>query len=51
MFFALAQNIFAGWEKTVDKPMDLCLNVNNIFKDFDGKFAFSDVLTENRWLV
>ena len=51
MFFALAQNIFAAPEKIVDKPVNVCLNVNNIEKDFDGKFVFSQILPESRWLV
>ena len=51
MFFALAQNIFAEKEKIVDKPVKLCLNVSNIPKDFDGKFAFSEILSESRWTV
>ena len=51
MFFALAQNIFAQKEKVVDKPVNLCLNVSNILKDFDGEFAFSEVLPESRWMV
>ena len=51
MFFALVQNIFAVSEKVVDKPVVLCLNVSNIQKDFDGKFAFSGILSESRWMV
>ena len=51
MFFALAQNIFGYLEKIVDKPASLCLNVSNIPKDFDGKFAFSEILPESRWMV
>ena len=43
MFFVPVQNIFKEKEKVVDKPVYLCLNVNNIDKDFDGKFIFSKV--------
>jgi len=32
MFFALAQNIFSGGVKTIDKPVNLCLNVSNMKK-------------------
>ena len=51
MFFALVQNIFAAPEKIVDKLVNVCLNVNNIEKDFDGKFVLSEVRPESRWLV
>ena len=51
MFFVPVQNIFTETEKVVDKPVYLCLNVNNMEKDFDGKFVFPKVLTESRWLV
>ena len=51
MFFAPAQYFFEHREKVVDKPVYLCLNVNNKEKDFDGKFVLSDVLPESRWLV
>ena len=51
MFSPLAQNIFSGAGKTVDKPVNLCLNVSNMEKDFDGKFVLSEVLPESRWLV
>ena len=51
MFLQPEQKIFVCFEKSVDKAVYLCLNVNNIAKDFDGKFALSKVLSENRWLV
>ena len=51
MFFVPVQNIFAYGEKAVDKMACLCLNVNNMEKDFDGKFCLSQVLPESRWLV
>ena len=51
LFFAAAQHFFEHREKVVDKPVYLCLNVNNMEKDFDGKFVLSDVLPESRWLV
>ena len=51
MFSTLAQKIFMQAQKTVDKPEDLCLNVTNTNKDFDGKFVLSEVLPESRWLV
>ena len=51
MFFVPVQNIFAETEKVVDKPVYLCLNVNNMEKDFDGKFVFPKVLTASRWQV
>ena len=51
MFLQPEQKIFDGCEKSVDKVIDLCLNVNNIEKDFDGKFVLSKVLPESRWLV
>ena len=35
----------------VDKPVLLCLNVTNTDKDFDGKFLFSGILPESRWMV
>ena len=51
MFLHPEQKIFACHEKSVDKVIDLCLNVNNIEKDFDGKFVLSKVLSESRWMV
>ena len=51
MFLQPEQKIFVGCEKSVDKAVDLCLNVSNIAKDFDGKFVLSKVLPESRWLV
>ena len=51
MFLQPEQKIFAAGEKTIDKADGLCLNVSNIAKDFDGKFALSKVLSESRWLV
>ena len=51
LFSAVAQKIFACTEITVDKAGDLCLNVNNIGKDFDGKFVLWGFLPESRWLV
>ena len=51
MFLQPEQKIFGSCEKSVDKVVDLCLNVNNIEKDFDGKFVLSKVLPESRWLV
>ena len=51
MFFAAAQHFFVARQKIVDKPVNICLNVNNIEKDFDGKFDFSQVLPESRWVV
>ena len=51
MFLLPEQKIIQYREKSVDKAIDLCLNVNNIEKDFDGKFVLSKVLPESRWLV
>ena len=51
MFLLPEQKIIQHWEKSVDKALDLCLNVSNIEKDFDGKFVLSKVLSESRWLV
>ena len=51
MFFYAVQKIFLGCQKTIDKFTDLCLNVTNMDKDFDGKFVLPGVLTESRWLV
>ena len=51
MFLLPEQKIIQHWEKSVDKALDLCLNVSNIEKDFDGKFVLSKVLPESRWLV
>ena len=51
MFLLPEQKIIQHREKSVDKAPDLCLNVNNIEKDFDGKFVLSKVLPESRWLV
>ena len=51
MFLQPEQKIFGSFEKSVDKAVDLCLNVSNIGKDFDGKFVLSKVLPESRWLV
>ena len=51
MFLLTEQKIFLKTQKTVDKPLLLCLNVSNIGKDFDGKFAFSEAFSESRWLV
>ena len=51
MFLLPEQKIIQSKEKSVDKAPDLCLNVNNIEKDFDGKFVLSKVLPESRWLV
>ena len=51
MFLLPEQKIIQHREKSVDKALDLCLNVNNIEKDFDGKFVLSKVLSEKRWLV
>ena len=51
MFLLTEQKIFLKTQKTVDKPLLLCLNVSNIEKDFDGKFVLSKVLPESRWLV
>ena len=51
MFLLPEQKIIQSKEKSVDKAPYLCLNVNNIEKDFDGKFVLSKVLPESRWLV
>ena len=51
MFLPPEQKIFPKVQKTVDKQRSVCLNVNNIGKDFDGKFVLSGVLSESRWLV
>ena len=51
MFLQPEQKIFDGCEKSVDKASYICLNVNNIGKDFDGKFVFLECLSESRWLV
>ena len=51
MFLLPEQKIIQHREKSVDKALDLCLNVSNIEKDFDGKFVLSKVLPESRWLV
>ena len=51
MFFTPAQDFFKSGQKVVDKPVNVCLNVNNMEKDFDGKFVLSDILPESRWLV
>ena len=49
--FTARTKIFCKAQKTVDKQRPVCLNVNNIGKDFDGKFVLSGVLPESRWLV
>ena len=51
LFSAVVQKIFVGGRKIVDKPVNICLNVTNMEKDFDGKFFFRGVLSESRWLV
>ena len=51
MFLQPEQKIFGSHEKSVDKERDLCLNVSNIEKDFDGKFVLLEFLPESRWLV
>ena len=51
MFLHPEQIIFCSMQKSVDKPLRLCLNVTNMDKDFDGKFVFWGVLPESRWLV
>ena len=51
LFSAAAQKIFLSGQKSVDKPVNICLNVTNMEKDFDGKFFFRGVLSESRWLV
>ena len=51
LFSSAEQKIFVHGQKIVDKPVDLCLNVTNIAKDFDGKFVLSEVHPESRWLV
>ena len=49
--FLRRTKIFLGCQKTIDKFTDLCLNVTNMDKDFDGKFVLPGVLPESRWLV
>ena len=51
LFSAVVQNFFVRSQKIVDKPVNICLNVTNMEKDFDGKFFFRGVLSESRWLV
>ena len=51
LFSAAAQKIFLSGQKSVDKPVNICLNVTNMEKDFDGKFVLLQVLPESRWLV
>ena len=42
VFHSRTKNFFKS-QKVIDKPVQLCLNVNNIEKDFDGKFCFSQI--------